>query len=119
MGGVSPALLAGCSLARTGERSGCGGWIGGAANQWARPGSIPLWFLTAQQFLWAQSCYSIVRTELSNGSHRESLEGGSGLPSGPSGKEPACQFRRHKRCGFNPREEPLEEGMATHSSILA
>ena len=25
-----------------------------------------------------------------------------GLPSGTSGKEPACQCRRHKRCGFNP-----------------
>ena len=36
-------------------------------------------------------------------------------------KEPACQCRRQKRCGFDPlsREDPLEEGMATHSSILA
>ena len=25
-----------------------------------------------------------------------------GLPSGASGKEPACQFRRCKRLGFNP-----------------
>ena len=24
------------------------------------------------------------------------------LPGGASGKEPACQCRRHKRCGFNP-----------------
>ena len=45
--------------------------------------------------------------------------GAVGFPSGPSGKEPACQCRRHKRCGFNPWEDPLEEGMATHSSILA
>ena len=37
---------------------------------------------------------------------------------GLSGKEPAYQCRR---CGFNPwvREDPLEEGMATHSGILA
>ena len=35
-----------------------------------------------------------------------------------SGKESTCQCRRH---GFDPwvREDPLEEGMATHSSILA
>ena len=25
-----------------------------------------------------------------------------GLPGGASGKEPACQYRRHKRCGFDP-----------------
>ena len=25
-----------------------------------------------------------------------------GFPGGPSGKEPACQCRRHKRCGLNP-----------------
>ena len=43
-----------------------------------------------------------------------------GFPGGASGKEPACQCRRHKRCRFDPsREDPLEEGMATHSSILA
>ena len=40
---------------------------------------------------------------------------------GTSGKEPACWCRRHKRRGFDPwvRTIPLEEGMATHSSILA
>ena len=44
--------------------------------------------------------------------------GGEG---GTSGKEPACQFRRRKRCGFDPwvGEDPLEKEMATHSSILA
>ena len=38
-----------------------------------------------------------------------------------SGKEPACQFRRYKRHGFDPwvRKIPLEEGMTTHSIILA
>ena len=25
-----------------------------------------------------------------------------GFPGGASGKEPMCQYRRHKRCGFNP-----------------
>ena len=34
-----------------------------------------------------------------------------GFPGGISGKEPACQCRRR-------REDPLEEGMAIHSSIL-
>ena len=41
-----------------------------------------------------------------------------GYPGGTSGKEPACQCRRHKRSGFNPWEDPLEEEMTTHSSIL-
>ena len=43
-----------------------------------------------------------------------------GFPCGASGKEPTCQCRRRKRPGFLSciRKEPLEEGMATHSSIL-
>ena len=43
------------------------------------------------------------------------------FPGGNSGKEPTCQCRRHKRCGFDPwgREDPLEVGIETHSSILA
>ena len=37
-----------------------------------------------------------------------------------SGKEPACQCRRHKRCRFDlGLGRSLEEGMAAHSSILA
>ena len=39
----------------------------------------------------------------------------TGFSGGSSGKEPGCQWRRHKRCGF----DPLEEVMATHSSLLA
>ena len=37
-----------------------------------------------------------------------------------SGKESACQCRRHRRPGFESLggEDPLEEEMATHSSIL-
>ena len=45
-----------------------------------------------------------------------------GLPRwGMCGKEPTCQCRRCKRCGFDPwvGKDPLEEEMATHSSILA
>ena len=44
-----------------------------------------------------------------------------GFPGGASGKEPACQCRRHKRHWFGPRvgKIPLEEGIAIHSSILA
>ena len=38
-----------------------------------------------------------------------------GFPGGASGREPTCQCRRHKRPGF----DPLEEGKATRSSILA
>ena len=42
------------------------------------------------------------------------------FPGGPGGKEPACQCQRCKRQEFDPwvRKIPLEEEMATHSSIL-
>ena len=44
----------------------------------------------------------------------------SGLPGGVSGKGPACQRRRLRDAGSIPgQEDPLEEGMATHTSILA
>ena len=40
-----------------------------------------------------------------------------GLPKWLSGKEPACQCKRH---GLDPsQEDPLEKEMATHYSILA
>ena len=43
------------------------------------------------------------------------------FPGVTSGKEPTYRCRRHKRHRFNPwvRKIFLEEGMATHSSILA
>ena len=40
-----------------------------------------------------------------------------GFPGGASCIEPAC--KRHKRVSSLGWEDPLEEGMATHSSILA
>jgi len=40
-----------------------------------------------------------------------------GFPSGASGKEPGCQCKRCIR-SLN-REDPLEEGKASHASILA
>ena len=40
------------------------------------------------------------------------------LPYGASGKEPACQCRETGAPSLG-WEDPLEEGMATHSSILA
>lgn len=82
MGGVSLALLAGCSLAAAGWRSGWGGWAGGAATTGPGLASVPLWFWIARQFLWAQSCYRSSRTELSDRSQRESLEGASALCCG-------------------------------------
>ena len=44
-----------------------------------------------------------------------------GFPGGTGGKEPSCQCRRYRRHRFNPlgQEDPQEEGVATHSSILA
>ena len=46
---------------------------------------------------------------------------GRRFPGGTSGKEPSCQGRRLKKLGFDPwvGKIPLEEGTATHSSILA
>jgi len=45
----------------------------------------------------------------------------TGLPKWLSGKESACQRRRCKRCQVRSlgQEDPLEEEMTTHSSILA
>ena len=42
-----------------------------------------------------------------------------GFPGGTSGKEPTCQCRRHKRCGFDPwvRKSP-GGGHGNPSSIL-
>ena len=44
-----------------------------------------------------------------------------GFSSGTSGTEPACQCRRHNETWIWSRswEDPLEKGMAAHSSILA
>ena len=44
-----------------------------------------------------------------------------GFPGDASGKESACQSRKHKEIQVRSLgwEDPLEEGMATHSSILA
>ena len=43
-----------------------------------------------------------------------------GFPGGASSKEPTCQYRRQETWVQSLGEEdPLEEGMATHSSILA
>ena len=43
-----------------------------------------------------------------------------GFSGGASGKEPTCQCRRHETwVPYLDRADPLEEGMATHSSILA
>ena len=44
-----------------------------------------------------------------------------GFPCGISGKEPACQCRQMQEMWVQSLawEDPLEEGMATHSSILA
>ena len=46
---------------------------------------------------------------------------GNCFPGGTSGEELAYQCMRHKRCGFDPwvGKIPLEESMATHSSVLA
>ena len=44
-----------------------------------------------------------------------------GFPGGAGSRELTWQCRRCRRCGFNPlgQENPMNEVMATHSSILA
>ena len=44
-----------------------------------------------------------------------------GFPGGTSGKEPACQHRRHKQPGFDPWVGKISwrRALATHCSILA
>ena len=43
-----------------------------------------------------------------------------GLPGGTSGKEPACYAGYGRDAGLSPGwEDPLEEGMAAHSSVPA
>ena len=43
-----------------------------------------------------------------------------GFPGGASAKEPACQCRRHETWVQSlGQEDPMEEGMAAHSSVLA
>ena len=51
----------------------------------------------------------------------ESERKGGDFPGGTSGKESACQCRRTLEICVQSlgREDPLEEGMATHSSNLA
>ena len=61
------------------------------------------------------------RTRLKRLSSSSGSKVSSGLPRWSSGKEPTCQCKRRKRHWLDPwvGEEPLQEGMATHSSILA
>ena len=42
-----------------------------------------------------------------------------GTPGGTSGEEPACRGHKGGRVRSPGLEDPLEEGMAPHSSILA
>ena len=43
-----------------------------------------------------------------------------GFPGSASSQDPTRQCRTHMRCGFGMHwDDPLEEGMATHSSLLA
>ena len=69
----------------------------------------------------ASSKVSKYITEIKLLRHHVFIWGGvGGFLGGASGKEPACQCRRHEmQVPSLGQEDPLEEGMATHSSILA
>ena len=59
--------------------------------------------------IWMNFCaFSFVRA----------LELDLGFPVGASGKEPACQCRRHKRHGFNPRVRKMSWGRAWQPVFL-
>ena len=66
-------------------------------------------------------CFLGGRRTLRCPSSKQGVRGSWGFPGSASGKETACQCRRHKKPQVRSlgREDPLEEGMAAHSSILA
>ena len=66
-----------------------------------------------------QSMVSQSRTQLSDFSFSFSCRKPWVFPGGASGKKPACQWRQGTWVQSLGREDPLEEGTATHSSILA
>ena len=68
---------------------------------------------------WCVSVHSSVTTQAPLGG-QGSFDNGGGFPGGASGKEATCQCRRRKSQGLIPElGRSLEEGVATHSSILA
>ena len=66
-------------------------------------------------------CFLGGRRTLHCPSSKQGVRGNWGFPGGASGKETAYQCRRHKKSQVRSLgwEDPLEEGMARHSSILA
>ena len=90
-------------------------WSQWCANKCLKSGSSEEWTplrCGACPFLW---CTYFYHADL-KATHMMSL----GFSSGTSGKEPACQRRtRETQVWSLGQEDPLEEGMATHSSILA
>ena len=80
-----------------------------------------LWELAMGREAWHAAVHGVTKswTWLSDWTEQNSLNGG--IPGGSSGKERACQCRRLKEMLVRSLgwEDPLEEDMATHSSILA
>ena len=68
------------------EGSRCGGW---ARKEW--PIAEPLWSFSNYKYLFL------------------------GFPGGTSGKDPICQCRRHKRCGFDPWVRKIPGGRHSNS----
>ena len=83
-------------------------WVWANSRSWwwtGRPGVL--------QFTGSQS-----RTWLSDWT--ELNTGRRGFPGSSAGKEPICQCRRNKRCGFSlGGKDPMEKEMAAYSCILA
>ena len=66
-----------------------------------------------------QECLPVVFVEART-RKKQRLVSGEGLLSWLSSNGSVClQCSRHRRRRFDPCEDPLEEGMTTHSSILA
>ena len=78
--------------------------------------------LITEENFWARSIEQGMPGTESSPHPSEALKGGgTDFPDGTVGKESVCRCRRHKKYGFDPWgwDDPLEDGMATHSSIHA
>ena len=89
---------------------------------WAREVSVPSSEKNGFLGLLGSACFARISCSIDCPVWKPTfIVGPYSYPGAASGKELTCQCRRRKRRRFRSlsQEDPLEEGMATHSSILA